>query len=79
MFSDHGQSVAMQCLSCQKFFDLKVQSVASQCPSCSKRHKFESYETGNVEDHYSGHCEHSDGYADGNGNDLLHGHAEVRR
>ena len=31
------------------------------------------YETGNVEDDYSGHCEHSDGYADCNGNDQLHG------
>ena len=44
-----------------------------------KKSKFESYEERNVEDHYSGHCEHSDGYADGNGNDLVHGHAEVRR
>ena len=34
-----------------------------------KNSKFESYEKGNVEDDYSGHCEHSDGHADGYGND----------
>ena len=43
-----------------------------------KKSKFESYEKGNVEDDYSGGDIHLDGGTDRNGNDLVHGHAEVR-